>query len=257
MKPAFVAQFRGAGFLSGLILQGLDVEQATVEQCQQLIGYRFSDPGLLTLALTHASVAPTRLESNERLEFLGDAVLGLIVCHELYARRTELLEGDLTKIKSAVVARQVCAEVAEEAGICELLHLGKGMPDPTGLPQSVAAAVFEAIIGAIYLDGGLEEARRFVLAHVQKHIRRALSDEHQRNYKSLLQQYSQRHWGSTPSYLLLDEKGPDHTKCFEMAASINGRHFQSAWGNSKKEAEQEAARQALIELSLLPEEDQG
>jgi len=232
------------------------VEQATVEQCQELVGHRFSDPGLLELALTHASVAPVRLESNERLEFLGDAILGLIVCHDLYDRRSDLLEGELTKIKSAVVSRQTCAEIAEATGICELLRLGKGMPKPDGLPQSVAAAVFESIIGAIYLDGGLEPARRFVLSHLRQRIEQAMTDAHQRNYKSILQQYSQHAWGRTPSYLILDEKGPDHSKCFEIAVSIDGRHFRSAWGNNKKEAEQEAARRALDELDLLPKEPQ-
>ena len=180
----------------------------------------------------------------------------MIVCHELYDRHSDLLEGELTKIKSAVVSRQTCAEIAEAIGICELLRLGKGMPKPDGLPQSVAAAVFESIIGAIYLDGGLEPARQFVLRHLRQRIEQALTDAHQRNYKSVLQQHSQQHWGCTPSYLILDEKGPDHSKCFEVAVSINGRHFPSAWGNSKKEAEQEAARRALAVLGLLSDEGQ-
>jgi ribonuclease-3 len=227
------------------------VEPATVQRCQGLIGYIFNDPGLLPLALTHASVASTRTESNERLEFLGDAVLSLTVCHELYSTCADLLEGDMTKIKSAVVSRQTCAIIAEEAGISKLVATGKGMNDQANLPMSVAAAVFEAIIGAIYLDGGLEAAKQFILKHIRPYIDEALADEHQKNYKSALQQHAQRDSGTMPQYIVLDEKGPDHNKCFEVAVSLNGRAFPSAWGKSKKEAEQEAARKALVELGLL------
>jgi len=227
------------------------VAEPAVESCQEVIGYTFRDSSLLALALTHASVATTRVESNERLEFLGDAVLGMIVCQELYERFGDLLEGQMTKIKSAVVSRRTCAEIADETGIAGLLLLGKGMPQPSYLPQSVTAAVFEAIVGAIYLDGGLGPARRFVLMCVGPYIDEACATEHQQNYKSLLQQHSQRKWGTTPDYRLLDEKGPDHSKCFEVAVSIGGRHFTSAWGMSKKDAEQEAARRALTELGLM------
>jgi len=226
-----------------------------LKRCQELIGYSFKEPGLLSLALTHASLALSRVDSNERLEFLGDAVLGLAVCQDLYERFGDLLEGEMTKIKSSVVSRRTCAVIAEELGISELLFLGKGMPGPGHLPPSVAAAVFEAIIGAVYLDGGMEPARRFVLENVGPFIDEAFATEHQRNFKSLLQQHSQRKWGTTPDYQILDEKGPDHSKCFEVAVSIGGRHFSSAWGMSKKDAEQEAARRALQELGLMDEDE--
>ena len=231
------------------------MDQAAIELCTQVLKYQFSDPKFLKLALTHASVAPTRLQSNERMEFLGDAVLGLTVCNALYQSQSDLMEGEMTKIKSAVVSRQTCAAIAEEAGICALLRLGKGMPAFKELPPSIAAAVFESIIAAIYLDGGLEPARQFILSHVQKHIDQALRESHQRNYKSVLQQYSQRHGNSTPQYNLLDEKGPDHSKCFEVSVAINGRNFSSAWGKNKQAAEQQAAYRALNELGLLSEGD--
>ena len=232
-------------------MQGALVELPAIDSCQEVIGYSFQSPELLALALTHSSVAATRIESNERLEFLGDAVLGLVVCQDLYQRCDDLLEGQMTKIKSSVVSRRTCAEIAEQSGIAGLLFLGKGMPALADLPQSVTAAVFEAIVGAIYLDGGIEAARRFILANIGPFIDEAFATEHQWNYKSLLQQHSQRRWGVTPEYQLLDEKGPDHSKCFEVAVSIGGRHFSSAWGMSKKEAEQEAARRALHELGLM------
>jgi len=227
------------------------VDPQSLQQCQDVIGYQFGNPSLLAQALTHASVAPTRLDSNERMEFLGDAVLGLVVCDELFTSQRELLEGEMTKIKSSVVSRQTCAIIAQQLNLMPLLSMGKGMERPGGLPQSIAAAVLEAIIGAIYLDGGLDAARTFVLEHVRPCIQKVLDDQHARNYKSILQQYSQSHCSRSPEYHLLDEKGPDHSKCFEIAVTVNGRHFPSAWGMNKKEAEQEAARRALVELGIL------
>ena len=230
------------------------VDPTSLQKCQELIGYTFKDPAILHLALTHSSVAPTRLQSNERLEFLGDAVLGLVVCDELYQQCAESMEGDMTKIKSSVVSRQTCADIAESLGVCGLVWLGKGMSKGGGPPQSIAAAVLESLIGAIYVDGGLEAARPFILQHVKPHIDEAIANEHQRNYKSVLQQHAQRHWNATPAYQLLDEKGPDHSKCFEIAVAIKGRNFPSGWGKSKKDAEQEAARRALVELGVLEDE---
>ncbi len=227
------------------------MEPSVLEECQELLGHRFANIDLLALALTHASVAPNRLESNERLEFLGDSVLALVVCHELYDRQADLLEGDMTKVKSAVVSRQTCAQVSNKLGLPRMVSLGKGMLKPGALPPSVAAAVFETVIGAIYLDGGLAAAREFILRHISPCIQQVLEDRHQRNYKSLLQQHSQQKWDMTPEYYVLDEKGPDHTKCFEVAVSVDGRHFPSAWGKSKKQAEQDAARRALEQLGLL------
>jgi len=242
---------------------GIIVKSATLEKCQETIGYRFKHPDLLALALTHASAASTRLKSNERLEFLGDSVLAMVVCHELYKRHEDLLEGEMTRVKSAVVSRRTCASIATALGLCPMIRLGRGMPAPTKLPGSVKAAVLEAVIGAVFLDGGLRAARSFVLKHVRPYIEQALRNEHGRNYKSLLQQVCQRRQNSTPEYRVLDEKGPDHSKCFEVGVQINGRCYPSAWGPSKKQAEQEAARRALIAMDELDPravshvEDQG
>ena len=229
------------------------MEESTLRQCEELLGYNFRDSGLLALALTHSSVAATRVQSNERMEFLGDAVLGLVVCSTLYERHSDLMEGEMTRIKSAVVSRQTCADVAGKLGLGPSLLLGKGM-NSNGLPPSVAAGLLESVIGAIYLDGGLEAAREFILRNISHHLDAALIDEHQRNYKSMLQQYAQRKWSRTPEYQVLDEKGPDHSKCFEIAVSIDGRHFPSAWGKNKKEAEQLAAKRALDELQQISKE---
>jgi ribonuclease-3 len=227
-----------------------------LERCQDVIGYRFDDPEILSLALTHASVASSRVDSNERLEFLGDAVLGLVTCHRLYALDDEgMLEGEMTKIKSSVVSRKTCAEICMDMGLCEFVSLGKGLGSADDVPMSVAAALFEAIIGAIYVDGGFEPAESFVARHLEPAIEEAIENQHHLNYKSRLQQAAQRQWGATPQYLLLDEKGPDHAKCFEISVSIDGRHFPSAWGKSKKDAEQKAALSALQELGLIRASD--
>lgn len=232
------------------------MDAAVLDKCQDLVQYRFSDLQLLAQALTHASTVGDRLQSNERLEFLGDAVLGLVVCNALYDAYPDLLEGEMTKIKSLVVSREVCALIAEESGLAELLFLGKGMSTGDSLPQSVSGAAFEAVIGAVYCDGGLEPARQYVLRMVHPKIVEAVEDEHKRNYKSMLQQVAQRRWGTTPAYELLDEKGPDHSKCFEIAVVINSKHYPSAWGTNKKQAEQGAAKHALVAMGLIDDDDE-
>lgn len=227
-------------------------EEEALQGVQRAIGYSFKDPSLLAAALTHASSADCRLHSNERLEFLGDAVLGMVVCTELYRRFPEYLEGELTKVKSAVVSRKTCAQISRELNLPQYLFLGKGMSGRAPLPSSLAAAVYESLIAAIYLDSdSLDVARDFILRTVTHHITQAAESEHQRNYKSQLQQHAQRFMGATPMYDLLDEKGPDHSKCFEVSVVIQGHRFTSAWGPSKKEAEQKAAYLALRELNAV------
>ena len=225
---------------------------AVVAACEARIGYDFSDKSLLRAALTHASGALHRLASNERMEFLGDAILGAVVCELLYRRYPESLEGDLTKLKSIVVSRQTCAKISESLGMREFLILGKGMSVHPTVPSSLLADVFESLIAAIYLDGGIQFVRQFIETHLTPEIDLASEGETGGNYKSLLQQVSQREHGTTPTYQLLDEKGPDHSKCFKISAQIGTHRYQPAWGRNKKEAEQRAARNALYELAGDP-----
>src|SRR5262245_33352214 len=133
-------------------------EAEVLEECQETIGYHFRQPDLLRAALTHASGANTRLASNERLEFLGDAVLGLVTCEQLYRRFPDYQEGDLTKIKSVVVSRRTCARMARQMNLGDYLFLGKGMHPHGPVPPNMQADVYESLVAAIYLDGGLEEA---------------------------------------------------------------------------------------------------
>jgi ribonuclease-3 len=227
------------------------------ERLFEIIGYRFKSLSLLNEALTHASSADDRLRSNERMEFLGDAIMGFVVCEYLYRNYPDLQEGELTKIKSAVVSRKVCARISQNIDLASMLSVGKGMSSKPGLPSSIMAAVLESIIAAIYLDGGLEPAARFVLLHMTPFIEEAADSAHQHNFKSVLQQYAQKSLMSNPAYLLLDEKGPDHSKCFEVCVEMDGRRYSSAWANSKKEAEQKAALTALRELNLATQDARG
>lgn len=221
------------------------------QRAEAVLQYQFKNVDLLQEALTHASIADSRLDSNERMEFLGDAVLDLIVCEALYLRFPEYLEGDLTKIKSAVVSRRTCAEISNETGLTDLLIIGKGISSRHPLPSSLAAAVYESIVAAIYFDGGFEAVKEYVLRTMTPKIDAIASNTHQMNYKAVLQQHAQKIFGATPVYELLDEKGPDHSKCFEIGVAIDGRRFTSAWGPNKKTAEQKAALMALEELGVF------
>lgn len=232
--------------------EGETAQNDKLRLCERRISYTFRDESLLLAALTHASGAEHRLASNERLEFLGDAILGAVVCEVLYRQYPEYLEGDLTKIKSVVVSRQTCAKISEALCLHECLILGKGMSQHPQVPPSVLADVFESLVAAIYLDGGIEASRRFVVEYIGPEIELAAAGELGGNYKSLLQQLAQREFNCTPSYQLLDEKGPDHAKCFKVAAQVGQRSFQAAWGRNKKEAEQRAASNALSELNDEP-----
>jgi ribonuclease-3 len=223
-----------------------------LDRCQAVIGHAFRDVTLLREALTHASGANHRLASNERLEFLGDAILGAVVCELLFRKYLDYQEGELTRIKSIVVSRRTCAKISAALQIDEYLFMGKGMGAHEETPPSVLSDVFESLIGAIFLDGGMEAARGFIMRHIEPEIDAAVEGQGGLNYKSNLQQAAQRQFGETPTYTLLDEKGPDHSKCFKISAVVGRQRFAPAWGRNKKEAEQRAALNALCQLSGEP-----
>jgi ribonuclease-3 len=227
------------------------MDEEILRQIEQIIDYKFSDKNLLIKAFTHSSAVDNRLLSNERLEFLGDSVLAVVICQALFENFKNYLEGDLTKIKSKLVSRETCAQISGQLGLQKYLKVGKGMVSNRALSGSLAAGVLETVIAAIYIDGGFEAARDFILRIYGPLIEQADAEQTHGNYKSLLQQYSQEQFTATPSYILLDEKGPDHNKCFELEVVIEDRHFPSAWGSNKKEAEQKAAFNALVELRVL------
>jgi ribonuclease-3 len=229
------------------VAANLSVEEK-MALCEEAIEYRFKSRDLLLSALTHASGASTRLSSNERLEFLGDSILGAAICELLFHNHPEYLEGELTKVKSVVVSRRCCAKVSRNLGLEQCLIVGKGMTTGAGVPKSLLSDVFEALIAAIYLDGGTEAARNFIYRTMEAEIQLAIEGQMGGNYKSALQQKAQRDFSKTPTYKLIDERGPDHSKIFLMCAEIDSRRFSPAWGRNKKEAEQRAAGNALAEL---------
>ena len=228
------------------------MDEQTLARVQQRLGHTFANSALLVEALSHSSQADHRLASNERLEFLGDAVLSLVVCRALYERFPDYLEGDLTKIKSRIVSRKTCSQIAQNLDLARFVKVGKGMSQTRAMSGSIAAGTLEAVVAAVYLDAGFDTAREFILGLFGDLIRNADANGHQENFKSVLQQHAQQEFDQTPIYELLDEKGPDHNKCFEIAVVIGMRQFPSAWGVTKKEAEQRAAQYALADLGLIP-----
>ncbi|MBM4053114.1 MAG: ribonuclease III [Planctomycetes bacterium] len=213
--------------------------------CQNVIGYSFKKTVLLEKALTHTSCRVENNFSNERLEFLGDAVLGMIISDYLYKTMPHYTEGELTNVKSVVVSQSTLAKVGMEAGLKEFLSVGRGLNVKDIFPESLLANVFEALIAAIYLDSGIDAAGEFTLKFLKKEIDLVCKNQHKKNYKSILQQYSQKEYGITPNYRLLQQIGPDHGKSFEIVVSIKGNEYGRGWGKSKKEAEQSAAKEAL------------
>ena len=227
-------------------------EAEILEDCQAAIGYRFRQPELLRAALTHTSGANTRGASNERMEFLGDAILGMVCCEQLYLDYPDYQEGDMTKVKSVMVSRRTCAHISKQLHLGDFLFIGKGMEHRVEIPANLMADVFEAIVAAIYLDGGMEQVKPFILRHLLPVIERVATAAHGGNFKSMLQQVAQREFGDTPRYHVLDEQGPDHNKCFKISAEIGQQHYPAAWGRNKKEAELKAAMNALAHIKGEP-----
>jgi ribonuclease III len=225
----------------------------SVSGLSRLVDHRFKDHELLIQSLTHRSYEAdgTRKTANERLEFLGDAVLDLVVTEALYRRRPEWSEGDLTQARSTIVNRDTLAERAKANGLGRHILMGPSEERSGGRKRdSILADAFEAVIGAIYLDGGLKPASRFILEQLASHIDRAISDVPVQNYKSRLLEYVQARSGRSPKYELVSEKGPDHRKEFTMAVRVEGKIVGEGKGPNKKKAEQEAAREAIRKLGL-------
>ncbi len=226
------------------------VEAPALEDLQAQLGYRFADEGLLRRALTHSSFvneAPEpRPESNERLEFLGDAVLELIVAERLYRDRPGLSEGDLTTLRAALVRLETLGRLALELGIGRWLRVGKGEAATGGRERaSVAGRALEAILGAAYLDGGLEAARVVALRLMDAEIARLAETQRLKDDKSRLQELSQGELGVAPTYRTVAAVGPDHAKEFTVEVSVGDVIVGRGTGRTKQSAAQAAAHDAL------------
>lgn len=222
-----------------------------VKELQKKIGYRFKNGELLTRALSHSSYVNERqggAESNERLEFLGDSVLGFIVAEYYYTNFRHLPEGELTKLRAATVCEKSLASFARDINLGKYLLLGKGENCTGGRERpSILADAFEALIAAIYLDGDIDEARKFVLYHVSN-ASKELNDYH--DYKTKLQEVIQKNPEESLLYVLVGESGPDHDKHFEVEVHLNSNVIGRGSGRSKKIAEQQAAREALLLMGI-------
>lgn len=219
-----------------------------MKSLEEKLGYSFQNISLLEHALTHSSYANEsrgRYTSNERLEFLGDSVLGMVVADHLYRTCPDLPEGDLTRTRAALVCEESLVEVAQELGLGDYLRLGKGEELCGGRHRpSIQADAVEAVLAAIYLDGGIGSTRKIIHRFI---LDRAQKPGGHRDYKTALQELVQRTPGSSVEYKLLQETGPDHCRVFVMEVSVNGTVAGQGRGHSKKAAEQMAAK-AAIEL---------
>ena len=225
-----------------------------MDKLEDKIGYHFKNPNLLRSALTHSSYTNERhgdgLPCYERLEFLGDSILGLVTAEFLYRHEPPLPEGTMTRLRAELVCEQALHRVALELGIAPYMLLGRGEENTGGRQRaSVLADMVEAIIAALYLDNGMDEARRFVM---EKVLKDAHLDDHHRNldYKTELQEVVQRQPNRGILYQLVGESGPDHCKLFTFRVLVDGAVAGEGSGRTKKEAEQMAARQALEAMEL-------
>ncbi len=223
------------------------------EELEEAIGYSFRDKQMLKLALTHSSFAhetsATYLHCNERLEFLGDAVLGMIITRHLYDAYQDVSEGKLSVMKSRLVSGTILGKVAKGLNLGKYLLLGRGEEKLGGRQRkSILARAFEALVAGVYLDGGLEEVRAFVLRVLSQELSGIASGLEQYDYKSQLQRVTQNKFGIVPTYELVSQTGPDHGRVFRVRASVQEQLFAVARGSSKKSAEQRAARLVLRKI---------
>ena len=218
-----------------------------MESLEKKLGYSFRDRALLAEALNHSSYANEHrdsLGSNERLEFLGDSVLGFVSAEYLFQGHRDLPEGDLTRMRAALVCEQSLYEVARELDLGSYLKLGRGEEAGGGRKrQSILADAMEAVFAAVYLDGGIEPVRELI---VRVLLGQALAAEERKDYKTTLQEVVQRRSGQVLTYHMISQSGPDHDKTFLFEVRLNGRTVGQGAGHSKKEAEQAAAKDALV-----------
>ena len=224
-----------------------------MQELEKKLGYTFRNPALLGEALSHSSYANehrgARLNSNERLEFLGDSVLGFVTAEYLFAGHPDLPEGDLTRIRAALVCEQSLYEVARKLDLGRYLKLGRGEEAGGGRERtSILADATEAVFAAVYLDGGIQAASALIHRVLLNAERESAVGERRRDYKTALQELVQRQADQVLSYRMVGEHGPDHAKVFSAEVLLNGKAIGSGSGHSKKEAEQSAARSALAYL---------
>jgi len=221
-----------------------------MERLEKSIGYTFSDKELLKKALTHTSYAyEHNVESNEKLEFLGDSILEFVSSTYLFNNYSNLKEGEMTKVRATVVCEKSLYKVAKMHNFSDFLYLGKSERQSGGEDRpAILADSVEAVIAAMYLDGGLQEAEKFIIENLKNEIEIASKNVGQKDYKTVLQEKLQQNGEVEIKYTILREMGPDHDKTFEAQVECNHKKLATGTGKSKKQAEMEAARKALEAL---------
>ena len=223
-----------------------------IKELEEKIGYEFKDKSLISTAVTHSSFSNENkakgvyIRCNERLEFLGDSVLSLIASVYLFKGNRDLFEGDLTKIRAGVVCENALYDYASKINLGEYLLLGRGEENTGGRKRkSILADAFEAVIAAIYLDAGFEQARSFVLPYITEAAQKLIKKGSAEDYKTLLQKFIQHNRGDILEYTVISESGPSHNRTFEVQVTLNNNVIGGGFGYSKREAEQQAAKEAL------------
>ena len=232
---------------------GKRLDVTKLKHIQEMIGYEFKNQGLLKQAFTHSSYANEHrnheIQDNERLEFLGDAILDLIVSEYLFNKYPDMPEGDLSKIRASIVCEPSLAKVSKEMNIGEYILLGKGEEMTGGRTRSsILADAFEAITGAVFQDGGFEGVKQFIYRTIVEQVKNMAIEELYTDYKTLLQENIQKESTEPICYEVVGEEGPDHDKYFYVAVSHGETVLGKGVGKSKKEAEQNAAKIALTDL---------
>ncbi|MDC7240127.1 MAG: ribonuclease III [Spirochaetales bacterium] len=227
-----------------------------LQSFEKKAGIRFRRHDLLNLAFCHRSYSNEHQgveDNNEKLEFLGDSILGLVVSDYLFNTLPDKVEGDMARIKSFVVSEESLSELALPLGVDKYLLMGKGEENSGGrLKKAILADAMEAIFGAYYIDAGFKEASRFILTLLVPQIDKVLHNKHKRDFKTLLQEYCQKNFKTYPRYTVVKNTGPDHNKTFWVEVSINDTAYGPGKGKNKKEAERMAAKEAYLRLN--PEE---
>ena len=222
---------------------------------QNQLGFSFNDSNLLQQAFIHSSYVNEHPDSaiadNERLEFLGDAVLNIVVTEEIYNRFEDFSEGKLTEIRSILNREETLSQMADNLNLGEYLQMSKGEKASGGnCKKSNLANTFEALIGAIYLDQGMDYARSFILNSLETHLIAIDNGDYATNYKGLLQEYTQAYYKKLPTYHTVNSEGPDHQKTFTVEVSLEDKTLARGYGKSKRLAEMSAAEKAYKKLSL-------
>lgn len=227
---------------------------STLAELQEAIGFPFADDSLLREALVHRSYINENPSfpscDNQRLEFLGDALLDFVAGDYFYRHYPKMREGELTSLRAALVKEETLARFAQALDLGHYLYLGRGEEESGGRERpSLLADAFEALVGALYLDGGVKAAKRFILRFLEPETERIVAQGEVRDYKSLFQEEAQRRFQATPLYRTVDERGPDHNKVFIVEVLIEDKVYGRGEGRSKQASEQEAARQALEKIA--------